>query len=280
MDAVIGLIAGKGELPRVFIREATRRGLQVVIVELGMAPAEATPGRSDGRPSERASRIRRWRLDPSRWEELVKIFTDAGVRDVYVAGKMNRLRASAVLEQAAAGELRRVYDEGRFLGDQALSRLFAESLARYGLRLGEQREVLEDLLMPAGVLTARGPDAREQADVERGRELAMRLAELDIGQTVVLKNGVVLAAEAAVEGTDATIRRGGRLGGPGGVVVKAARRDQDLRLDTPVVGPGTIRAMAAVGASCLAAQAGRCFLLHPDRVRAAADRAGIAIVGW
>ena len=280
MGGVIGLIAGRGELPRVFVREATRRGLRVVVVELAMAGAATASGPADGKLSGRAARAWRWRLDPSRWDELAKILADAGVRDVYVAGKMDRLRATALLEQAAAGEVRRLYEQGRFLGDQALSQLFADSLARHGLRLGEQREVLGDLLMPAGVLTARAPDARELADVRRGQELAARLAELDIGQTVVVKNGVVLAAEAAVEGTDATIRRGGRLGGPGGVVVKAARRDQDLRLDTPVVGPGTIRAMIAAGACCLAVQAGRCFLVHPDRVRAAADRAGIAIVGW
>ena len=272
-------MAGRGELPRAFVREARRRGLQVVVVELGWKGAPADGGSRRAGPA-RDGAVVHHRLEVGRWEDLIRCFVEAGVRDVYVAGKVDRLQAAGALEQAAAGEAHQLFARGQSLGDQALSQLFADSLARYGLRLGEQREVLGHLLMPEGVLTARHPDPRELADLRRGQELAARLAELDVGQTVVLKHGVVLAAEAAVEGTDATIRRAGRVGGPGAVVVKAARPDQDLRLDTPVVGPGTLRAMVAAGARCLAVQAGRCFLLHGERVRAAADRAGIAIVGW
>ncbi|HEY8487399.1 MAG TPA: UDP-2,3-diacylglucosamine diphosphatase LpxI [Limnochordales bacterium] len=270
MAGAIGLIAGRGELPAIFLQQAARRGLEVVLVELDGAAV----------PPGRRGELARLRVDLAGWPELVQFFLRHGVRDVYVAGKVSRLQAAALLEQAAAGELAQLYRRGSHLGDQALCQLVADELARVGLRLGEQREVLADLLMPAGLFSARAPDAREARDLERGKVLAQRLAELDVGQTVVLKHGVVLAAEASAEGTDATIRRGGRLGGPGAVVVKAARPDQDLRLDTPVVGPATVRAMAAVGASCLGVQAGRCFVLHPQRVRRAADRAGIAVVGW
>ncbi|MEW6046597.1 MAG: LpxI family protein, partial [Bacillota bacterium] len=212
------------------------------------------------------------------WDELVATFLEHPVEVVYAAGKIDRLRASALFEQAAAGEGRELYERSRFKEDQALSQVFAGALASRGIRLGSQHELLGHLLAPPGVLAARAPDRRERADIEVGRRLAKEVAALDIGQTVVVRNGVVVAVETAVEGTDATIRRAGRLGGPGSVVVKASRPDQDPRFDTPVVGPDTIRAMKAAGASCLAIEAGRCLVLHREAVVRAADRAGIAVV--
>lgn len=265
-------------MPLAFVEEANRRGLGVVVVELDCGPS------ASGRASRTVgSRLRGfggpiYRLELSRWNEMVELFARHGVEEVYAAGKVSRPDAAAAVEQASAGELREIYREGSHLGDQALSQLFARSLARRGLRLGEQREILGSLLAPGGVLGLRPPTAREQADLELGMRLARQVAQLDIGQVVAVKGGVVLAVEAAAEGTDAAIRRAGRLGGPGVVVAKASRPDQDLRLDTPVVGPGTIRAMAAAGASCLAIEAGRCFVLRREATLAAADRAGISVV--
>jgi DUF1009 family protein len=98
-----------------------------------------------------------------------------------------------------------------------------------------------------------------------------------VGQTVVVKNGHVLALEA-VEGTDACIRRGGELGGPGVVVVKRSKPDQDQRFDLPAVGPGTIEVMRDVGARVLALEAGKTLLLEGDRLLALANEGGITLV--
>ena len=209
---------------------------------------------------------------------MVQTFTRYGVRAVYAGGKVNRLAAAALFEQAAAGEGRELFERGRFLQDEGLSRLFAQAMERRGIRLGSQRELLEHLLARPGVMGRRPPDERERRDIELGRRLAREVAALDIGQTVVVRHGVVLAVETAAEGTDAAIRRAGRLGGPGAVVVKVSRPDQDPRFDTPVVGPQTVRAMRAAGATCLAVEAGRCLVLHREAVVRAADRAGIALV--
>ena len=233
--------------------------------------------RGDGSPAAQPPVVQHT-LSPTEWERIVETFRRHGVTAVYAAGKINRLAATALFEQAAAGEGRALFEQGRFLEDQDLSRLFAGALERQGLRLGSQHELLGHLLAPSGVLSRRAPDRRERADIEVGRRLAREVAALDIGQTVVVRHGVVLAVETAAEGTDAAIRRVGRLGGPGAVVVKVSRPDQDLRFDTPVVGPGTLRAMKAAGASCLAVEAGRCLVLHRDAVVRAADKAGIALV--
>lgn len=291
VDGWIGVVAGAGELPRAMVEAALSRGLGVVLVRLDLGPgrragrrrdggARSGYGLGDGARWPAGSPVVEYTLSPAEWERVVEAFRARRVRCVYAAGKVDRVEATALLEEAAAGEARALFERGRFLEDQDLSRLFAGALERQGIRLGSQHELLGHLLAPAGVWTRRPPDPREQADVEVGRRLAREVAALDIGQTVVVRHGVVLAVETAAEGTDAAIRRAGRLGGPGAVVVKASRPEQDLRFDTPVVGPGTLRAMKAAGASCLAVEAGRCVVLHREAVVRAADEAGIALVAF
>ena len=141
--------------------------------------------------------------------------------------------------------------------------------------------------MKAGVLTERRPSEQEIKNIEYGRAVARRLAEHDIGQTVVIAESACVAVEA-MEGTDATIERAGQimrsLHGDASTlsraltVVKIAKPNQDMRFDVPVVGVKTIEVMRAAGASCLALDAGRCLLLDGRRVVEAANAAGIAVV--
>jgi len=143
------------------------------------------------------------------------------------------------------------------------------------------------LLAKAGILTRRAPNEQETKNIAYGREVARQLAEYDIGQTVVIADGACVAVEA-MEGTDATIERAGRLmGSLSGdastlsralTVVKIAKPKQDLRFDVPVIGVKTIETMQLSVASCLAIDARRCLLLDGDAVIRAADAAGITIV--
>jgi len=110
-----------------------------------------------------------------------------------------------------------------------------------------------------------------------GEEVATLLGRADVGQTVVVKNGHVLALEA-VEGTDACIRRGAELGGPGVVVVKRSKPEQDERFDLPAVGPGTLEVLRSVGGRVLAIEAGKTLLLEGDRLLGLANEAGITLV--
>ena len=136
---------------------------------------------------------------------------------------------------------------------------------------------MERYLPGAGVLTGRAPDAREAADIAHGHRAAMTIGAVDIGQTVVVKDGMILAAEA-FEGTNAAIRRGARLGGPGAIVVKVARDGHDMRFDIPVVGAATLQVLRRARASALAFQAGRTILLDREAVIDGANRRGIAVV--
>ena len=153
-----------------------------------------------------------------------------------------------------------------------------ERLADHGIQLLDSSTFLKSSLCPEGTLTSRQPTPEEREDIRLGARAARQLAELDIGQTVVVKQRVVVAAEA-LEGTDAAITRAGRLAGSGLVVVKVASPTQDMRFDLPIVGVQTIAVAAAAGVVCLAVDAGKTILLDKDAVIANADLARLSLVG-
>jgi DUF1009 family protein len=128
------------------------------------------------------------------------------------------------------------------------------------------------------VLTRRAPTDRELADFEFGYRMADIIAGVDIGQTICVKDQAVIAVEA-MEGTDETIARGGRLARGPFVVVKVAKPKQDMRFDVPVVGVATIQAMRAAGATALSVDAGKTLFVDGDAIIRAADEAGIAVTG-
>ena len=137
---------------------------------------------------------------------------------------------------------------------------------------------MDDCMPGVGVLTQRAPDERERKDIEFGHDVAKRICGMDIGQTLMVKDGMILAVEA-FEGTNAAIRRGGKLGGKGGVVVKVAKAGHDMRFDIPVVGTKTIKTLRTAGASCLAFQAGRLLMLDHEEVITLANRYGMSLIG-
>ena len=129
-----------------------------------------------------------------------------------------------------------------------------------------------------GVLTARAPTERELRDIAHGADVMRDMGRHDVGQTVLVKDGMVLAVEA-FEGTNAAIKRGGRLGGKGAVLVKGAREGHDMRFDIPVVGLKTLKVMRRAGVIALAFQAGRLILLDHEQVLDFANKHGIAMIG-
>jgi hypothetical protein len=153
----------------------------------------------------------------------------------------------------------------------------ARLLEEQGIRLVDSTVFLQPLLPEPGVLTRRAPDEREAADVAYGREIARQIAGLDLGQTVVVRDRACVAIEA-MEGTDETIERAGRIAaGQPLVVVKVSKPGQDMRFDVPVVGVPTIEAMKRAGATALAIDARRTLTIDREQMIAAAEAAGIAV---
>ena len=152
-----------------------------------------------------------------------------------------------------------------------------EEMEKAGVKVLPASSYMDGAIPGEGVLTARGFTEHEQSDIGRGIQVAQDVGRHDVGQTVLVKSGMVLAVEA-FEGTNAAIRRAGRLG-KGSVLFKAAREGHDWRFDIPVVGLKTLKTMKSAGVTALGFQAGRLILLDRERVIEYANRHSIAIVG-
>ena len=147
-----------------------------------------------------------------------------------------------------------------------------------GVKVFPASSFMDGHLPGVGALTTRSLTDREATDVAHGATVVRDMGRHDVGQTVLVKEGMVLAVEA-FEGTNAAIKRGGKLGGKGAVVVKGAREGHDMRFDIPVVGLKTLKVMKSAGATALAFQAGRLILLDREPVISFANKHGIALVG-
>lgn len=261
----LGLIAGNGVFPLLVARGARDAGVSVVAVAHVGETEDALTGLVDACTWIRVGELGR----------IIKTFKQAGCTRAVLAGgiKKARLFSGFRPDLRGAAFLARV----RSLHDDRLLRGIADELESEGITVIASTEYLPSLLPAAGSITRRSLKSREKSDVAFGLRVAKAVGAFEIGQTVVVKNGLVLAVEA-VEGTDAAIRRGGQLSRGGAVVVKVSKPGQDLRFDVPAVGPETIRLMAEVGATALALEAGRTILLERDELVAAAERAGIAVV--
>ena len=153
-----------------------------------------------------------------------------------------------------------------------------EEFEKAGVKVLPATSYMESCLPGEGVLTARAPDERESRDIAHAAAVVRDVGRHDVGQTVLVKEGMVLAVEA-FEGTNAAILRGGRLGGKGAVIFKGAREGHDMRFDVPVIGMKTLKTMKRAGVTALAFQAGRQIVLEKEAVIAYANRHGIALAG-
>jgi len=262
-DEPIGLIAGRGALPVEVVGEAHRRGRRIICVDI-----------FDGEP--RLREMADAYVAPTFGDlgAIIEAFKRHGVREVVLAGKVDKLPALQRVQLDRVGAL--VAGRAPDHRDTSIMEAFLAVLEMAGFEVGHQTRYLGHLVPEPGVLGGRAPSEAEAADIQAGLRVASQVAALDIGQAVAVRNGAVIAVEAA-EGTDEMIRRAGALSA-GVVVVKVSRPQQDPRYDLPVVGPQTIRALADARATALAVEAGRTLLLDRAAIVAAAAPSGIALV--
>ncbi len=261
----IGLIAGSGRFPVLFAETARRRGVEVVAV--------AHRGETAPELVHHVHAIT-W-VQPGQLQALIDALRTHGVTRTVMVGGIAKPRlfreimpdARALAAIARAGKLR----------DDALLRTLAEELEREGIRVVPSTTYLDEIVPAAGVLGRREPTPEEWADIRYGFQVVKVIGRFDIGQSVVVRGGTVMAVEG-IEGTDATIRRGGQLVNGDFVVVKATKPIQDLRFDLPAIGPDTVRTMAEVRGRALAVEAGRTIVLDRAEMLALADEARIAVV--
>lgn len=263
----LGIIAGSGNLPELLASEAKQHDRQPVVICV-------TKNYSPNLPQV-ASDFHQFHV--GQLKKIIKTLCDAGVQELALIGKVHKsvLLKPLWLDSLSRKILAQIRNKRK--GDRSILKVIVEELESMGFVVIDQRRFLSSLLFKAGVFTKRKPSKSEWQDIRYGIDLARKIADLDIGQTVVVKNQIPLAIEA-IDGTDETIRRGGRLGGDGVVVAKATSVDHDFRFDVPAVGLNTLKVMKESSASVLALDAERTFLLNAENVIKEANENKISIV--
>lgn len=264
----IGLIAGNGRLPALFCEAARAQGLVVHAV--------AMEGEADGAALEPLVASLDW-VKVGQAGHILSAFQRRGVTKAVMAGGVGRVR-SLTQARPDLGTLR-IVSKVRSLRDDEFLRAVADYFEAHGVQIVAPTDYVKAVLAKPGHLAGPALSGDEARDLDVGREVAAALGRADVGQTVVVKGGVVLAVEA-VEGTDECIRRAGKFGGPGGVVVKRCKPTQDLRFDLPAAGPVTLEVMREAGARVLAVEAGKTVLLDAELLFKWADRLGLSVVGF
>lgn len=267
--APLGVIAGSGELPRRLCETCRLAGREVFVLAL---EGEAAPEMVAGLPHA-------WcRIGAA--AKGLKLLRDHGVRELVIAGGVRRPSLGAIRPDWRAAKFFAKVGY-RLLGDDGLLSAIAKELEIEGFHLVGAHELLDERASaPEGPLGRLKPSTDAMADIDRGVEIARAVGALDVGQAVVVQQGLVLGVEA-IEGTDALLRRcaGLRREGPGGVLVKIEKPGQETRIDRPTVGPQTVRLAAEAGLVGIAVEAGSTLVIDRDRVISEADAAGLFVIG-
>jgi hypothetical protein len=274
MPSKLGILAGGGALPALLVETCIRSRRPFLVIAFA---DQADPGlvapRADGRPL------------PHAWVRLgaagraIRLLRQAGATELVMAGRIRRPRLTQLWPDFWALRFL-IRNRGLKRGDDALLRAIIAALDGEGFAVVGIEALLPDLLAPAGVLGAVRPDASALADLRIGVEAARALGERDIGQAAVARGGRVIGREGP-DGTDALLAAcaAGRPAGRSGVLVKMAKPGQERRADLPTIGTGTVAAAAHAGLAGIAVEAGAALIVERAAVVAAADAAGLFVIG-
>jgi hypothetical protein len=276
----LGLIAGNGRFPFLLLDAARAEGHEVVVAAI----KEETDPEMDRRAEIDAGVTVHW-LSLGELSRLIETFQKAGVVKAVMAGQVKHKQIFSSIRPD--WRLAKLLLNLKMRSTDALIGAVAKVLEDEGIELINSTAFLEPLLAEEGVLTARAPDEDERKNIEYGQVVAQALAGFDIGQTVVVAAQACVAVEA-MEGTDATIERAGRLMATLEAdastlerrltVVKVAKPKQDMRFDVPVIGLSTVETMLRAGASCLSIEAGKTLLFDREATLKRASDTGVTIV--
>ncbi len=266
---VLGLIAGRGDYPLQLARSAHAQGVEKVVA---FAFRWET-----SREIERAADETVW-LSLGQLRALLDAIASRSISSVVMAGQIKPTRLFSLrLDSLALSILKTL----PLRNAHTIFGAIGSELAKIGATLLPAHCFMEAAMPPPGLIAGREPTAREWNDIRFGAHVAKVTSSLEIGQTVIVKEGTVLAVED-FGGTDATIKRAKKLSGPSGgaVVVKVAKQGHDMRFDIPIVGPRTFKFLASSRISCLAVEARRTILLERDWICRRAERLGMAFVAF
>jgi DUF1009 family protein len=261
MESQLGIIAGSGAFPLLIIREARDQGYSCVVAAIKRAAENTLQDRT---------KLLEW-FDVDEIMRVVSFFKKHGVRKAVFAGKV---------DQRIIFQEKNLAQESFALKNKTPSSLLKTAIhymAQEGITIESPLRFLTSFLCEEGILTETEPSSEVEEDIVFGWKMAKGVADLDIGQTVVVKDKSIVAVEG-MEGTDEVIKRGGELAGKGTVVVKVARTRQDFRIDLPAVGLDTVRSLVQAGSRALCFEARKMPLFQKQEAVSLADTHKISII--
>jgi DUF1009 family protein len=268
--APLGLIAGNGKFPLLVLDAASALGHDVTIVAIKEETGEDLVQRAAAVGAALHS------VSLGQLGRCIQLLQDAGCAQAVMAGQVKHAKLFANI--TPDWTLLQVLMRLRAKSTDALISAIADVMRGKGIELLDSTVFLQPLLAREGHIAGPALDDAARGDLAFGYRMADAIAGLDIGQTIVVKDHAVVAVEA-MEGTDETIRRAGRIAGPGACVIKVAKPGQDMRFDVPIVGLPTIAVLQEAGIRLLSIDAGRTLVLDGQAVADAADAAGVTVVG-
>lgn len=265
----LAIFAGAGELPYLAVETALRANLDFILYAIAEAELDARLTADN--------RLRKRSVSLGAIGQTLEYLREDKITHVVLLGKVEKQRLlQDVVRDAAAEE---IYKSAQDHRDDTLFLKFAALLRALGIKILKQKELLPGCFLPRGIQTRKKPETRTLLeDIEFGYEMSRRVGSLDIGQTAVVFEKMILAVEA-IEGTDAAIRRAGEIARhQGGVVCKRAKASQDPRFDLPAVGLRTLDTMAESGMQALVIEAAQTLVVNPAAFVAHADELGLIVI--
>ncbi len=262
----VGIIAGSGDFPLIFCKKAKLNNCNTVVV--------AHEGETE-KEIEQLADSYTW-IKLGQLGKLISFFKENKIKAVVMAGGISRIKHFGNLKLDLRGVT--FLAKIRSTKDDVVMRGIASELEKEGIEVVSCLSFFSDHVVSKGIFVGKKLDKQEKQDVEVGISAIKAMSSEDIGQLVVVKEGVVVAVEA-VEGTDATILRGGQLAGDGSVVAKLSKTTQDLRFDIPTIGINTIKTLNKAKVRVLAIEANKNMLLEPELIKKEAEKSNLTIVG-
>jgi len=265
MGRRIGIIAGSGMLPFLILEKAQKQGLTCVVVGLR---EEADPGLED-----KAEQFD-W-VEGGDISKLISFFKKNRIHEVLMAGKVEqrRIYEKEKFDQSLLPLLHRIKDKA----PTSMMNVIIDFLNQEGIQVIDPSPFLSSYFCQEGVMTETRPSPEVEEDIDLGLGMAKKIADLDLGQTVVVKDRAVVAVEG-MEGTDEAIKRGGQLAGKGIVVAKAGRSSQDMKIDLPGVGFKTVEALVKAGGKALCIEARKVLFFQKEEAISLANNNKILIM--
>jgi len=265
----MGILCGGGLLPLRVAESLRARGVRVVAIGIEGEADAALEAAADETYWTGLAKLGRW----------IAILRRCGAREMLLCGSIRKGRMFGC-KAALLPDWRSVkmwYSRLASKGDHTILGALVDEFEREGIRVRSVPECCPDLLSSPGPVTRRAPTRAQWADIRYGWPLVKQIAAMQIGQCIVVKECAVIAVEG-IDGTDATLERGGTLARKGAVAVKVAKEGHDDRFDIPSIGPDTVDVLERSGVAVLAIEAGRTILLDAAEVAARGDRAGVCII--